>query len=910
MIPPHLIPRFDPSPNPQAVVRVPNMRITVLTTRVFRLEYSKTDQFTDQPSQVFWYRNHPTPPFDVEKIIDQSDDSSGEILKVETADLKLQYSVGEIPSSGSLSILVKSVNHSWRFGDINQSNLKGTYRTLDERAGKVDLENGLLARDGWTIIDDSNTLVFNDNGWLEPRKEGENNLDLYFFGYGLDYQSCISDFRLLTGRVPLIPRWVLGNWWSRYWAYDQNQILDLIQDFQDHEVPLSVFIIDMDWHITDTGNESSGWTGYTWNRVLFPDPVQLIEHIHRQGLKTALNLHPAEGVYPHEERYSDFAQAMGLDPATETPIPFDLGDPVFARAYFEILHHPLEGEGVDFWWIDWQQGYNLSIPGLDPLFWLNHLHFLDLNRCVDESAPSPSKRPFIFSRWGGLGNHRYPIGFSGDTIISWESLTYQPFFTATAANVCYGWWSHDIGGHMGGIEDPELYTRWVQFGLLSPIFRLHSTKNPFHERRPFAFDAEVSRIASHAMRLRHSFIPYLYTMAWLDHQEAIAPVRPLYHLEPKQEPAYYCPDTYTFGTELIAAPYTHPAGPETRLSRQKIWLPEGNWFNFFTGEPVPSGHHVIYGGLSQIPLYAKAGAIIPILPLPNWGGTDIPSHLRVNIFPGADNTFTLYEDDSNTNKYLENVYALTPFKLINNNKNNLQLQIGPVKGHFDQLPQYRTFELKFWGISEPDACSLEINRKSRSIYPEYNPNNHSLTVPLDFEIAPEDVLNFTLSGIHELVRSPDYFTYTLETCKRVLKDMPIETIAKSIILDLLPEILQNPELLTRSRPILTDNQLRVFLEIITRTGVHRITHTGEDAILLWNENPLQDSFPITYHLSVNQYSHGFYDHPYHYERGPVPNFKVLQPPVHFMKNPWELRVNYGNVLTILLSSTWDANKAL
>jgi alpha-glucosidase (family GH31 glycosyl hydrolase) len=208
---------------------------------------------------------------------------------------------------------------------------------------------------------------------------------------------------------------------------------------------LSVCIVDMDWHVTDTGNQSSGWTGYTWNRALFPDPPAFIAELHRRGLKTALNLHPAEGIHPHEAQYAALARALGLDPEAQEPIPFNIVDPDFTRHYFELLHHPQEADGVDFWWMDWQQGELTGLPGLDPLWWLNHLHFYDLGR-------DDRKRPFVFSRWGGLGNHRYPIGFSGDTVVSWDSLAFQPRFTATAANVNYGWWSHDIGGHMGGLR--------------------------------------------------------------------------------------------------------------------------------------------------------------------------------------------------------------------------------------------------------------------------------------------------------------------------------------------------------------------------------------------------------------------------------------------------------------------------
>lgn len=145
----------------------------------------------------------------------------------------------------------------------------------------------------------------------------------------------------------------------------------------------------MDWHITKTGNTSDGWTGYTWNTELFPDPSAFIKWLHEQGLRTDLNLHPARGIHPHELQYEEMAQWMGIDPASQKAIPFDITDPHFAEGYFDILHHPKEQAGVDFWWMDWQQGQKSRVPGLDPLWWINHLHYFDLGR-------DGRKRPFVF----------------------------------------------------------------------------------------------------------------------------------------------------------------------------------------------------------------------------------------------------------------------------------------------------------------------------------------------------------------------------------------------------------------------------------------------------------------------------------------------------------------------------------
>jgi alpha-glucosidase (family GH31 glycosyl hydrolase) len=450
--------RFTCTPEPEAaaVVQGPQVRFTVLTSRLIRMEYSPTEEFENRPSQAFWYRRQPVPDFQVRQ--------SGEQTEIETGHLLLCYhhnARGFTPCS--LSVHVKATGITWSFADHawKSGNLHGTARTLDVANGPVELEPGLMSRNGWAIVDDSRTLVFDDQSWLVPRTSAK-SLDFYFFGYGHDYVACLQDFQKIAGQTPLIPRWALGNWWSRYWPYTQEELQALMEDFEAHQVPLSVCIIDMDWHLTETGNQSVGWTGYTWNENLFPDRVGFIKWLHNKGLKTALNLHPADGVFPHESQYTDMAEALGIDSASQDPVPFDISDPTFAEAYFRLLHHPYEAEGIDFWWVDWQQGTQGKIKGLDPLWWLNHLHFYDIGR-------GGRKRPFIFSRWGGLGNHRYPIGFSGDSVVSWESLDFQPYFTATAANVGYGWWSHDIGGHMWGVEEGELYLRWLQFGVFSPI---------------------------------------------------------------------------------------------------------------------------------------------------------------------------------------------------------------------------------------------------------------------------------------------------------------------------------------------------------------------------------------------------------------------------------------------------------
>lgn len=720
-------PTFHPLANPDAIITVKNVRFTVLTDRLIRLEYSADNRFEDRPSQAFWYREQPVPKFK-KSVTDSS-------VEIETDYLHLKY---QITSKGftvkTLSITLKLTGVTWQYGAKQTDNLKGTARTLDMAGREVKLENGLLSKSGWAVVDDSDSLIFNKNGWLESRNPQRKKYparntqyDLYFFGYGTDYAACLRDFTAVAGKIPMIPRYILGNWWSRYWAYTQNELKALMEDFRAHEVPLSVCIIDMDWHITKTGNASSGWTGYTWNRELFPDPEGFIRWLHEQGLRTALNLHPAKGIYSHEQQYKQMAKWMGKDPEKKKPIPFDISDPHFMEGYFEILHHPYEealtpspspegrGEqlpsprggragdegGVDFWWMDWQQGTKSKIEGLDPLWFINHLHYYDLGR-------DGRKRPFVFSRWGGLGNHRYPIGFSGDTLVRWSALAFQPRFTATAANVAYGWWSHDIGGHMFKDKTPELYLRWVQFGVFSPIMRLHSTKLPTLERRPWEKPERIFHAARDAMQLRHALIPYIYSMAWRAHQTGISLVTPMYYAhsgDNSNASAYEAQDQYFFGSELIVAPITAPSDPKTGLASKRVWFPAGTWFNFFTGEQFAGRKwHEVKAALEDIPVFAKAGAIVPLAPKPAWGGLDNPTELDIYIFPGADNIFELYEDDGETIGYQNGKYATTRFELKGNT-----FTIHPTQGDLSVIPAQRMFRIHINRTSTLEPFTISPN---------------------------------------------------------------------------------------------------------------------------------------------------------------------------------------------------------
>ncbi|MBU2668214.1 hypothetical protein KOI35_32355 [Actinoplanes bogorensis] len=612
----------NPVADPAAIVQGDKYRITVLTDGLVRLEYADDGVFEDRASTFAVNRRLPVPGF-------QRHESDG-LLEVVTSRLRLTYDRGPFTTSG-LSLAVGggiSNYHSvWRYGQT-PDDLGGTARTLDNADGAIPLGPGVVSRTGYAVIDDSGSFLFTKDGWVSA--DNVNRVDLYVFAYGHDFREALDAFYAVSGPQPVVPRYALGNWWSRFHEYTADSYLDLLDRFRREGLPFSVGVLDMDWHVTDVDPRyGSGWTGYTWNRELFPDPPAFLDKVHGEGLRVTLNVHPADGVRAYEDAYGKMALALGKDPAAGEPIAFDVTDRAFLTAYFEVLHRGLEDGGVDFWWLDWQSGPHSRIAGIDPLWMLNHFHFRDHGSLT-------------FSRYAGPGSHRYPVGFSGDTVVSWASLAFQPYFTATAANIGYGWWSHDIGGHLFGVRDDELATRWVQFGCFSPVLRLHSTKNPFLHKEPWLHPGPARAVMTAFLRLRHRLVPYLHAMNHRRDPLAL----PMYYRAPAEDAAYEVPDQYQFGTELLVAAIVTPADRRTGLGRVKAWLPEGTWVDVLTDLVYDGGRTLLlHRDLTTIPVLATGGAIIPLDGQAVPGNDPvIPGHLELLVVAGADGDFELQED--------------------------------------------------------------------------------------------------------------------------------------------------------------------------------------------------------------------------------------------------------------------------
>jgi alpha-glucosidase len=689
------------------------------------MEWAADGKFEDHPSLVFLNRHLPVPKF----AHSEHKDGDAEVLDLKTDALALSYrQSGDgkfTPDNLHIDFTLNGNQVSWHPGMEDKGNLQGTTRTLDGALGgktREPIDPGLISRDGWVLVNDSTRPLFDSDDfrftqgeqspwpWVMERPEGDRQ-DWYFFGYGHNYKQALTDFTRVAGKIPLPPRFAFGTWWSRYWAYSDQEFQNLVRGFRENDVPLDVLVIDMDWHLTfhqnwfsqekDQSGHTLGWSGYTWNKLLFPDPDAFMKSIKNQGLKTTMNLHPASGVQPWEQAYPEMARRMGIDPATKKYVPFDITNKKFAQNYMDVLHHPLEKQGVDFWWLDWQQEKDTKTAGVNPTWWLNYVHFTDQER--------EGKRPLLFHRWGGLGNHRYQIGFSGDTISVWDSLAFQPWFTATAANVGYAYWSHDIGGHMPGAVDPELYTRWIQFGTFSPILRTHTTKNPESERRIWAYPEPYADIMRDEFHLRYALIPYIYTEARRTYDTGVAFLRPLYYEWPEAEQAYTAKNEYMFGDNMVVAPVVSPIDKGTGLASESVWLPKGEWIEWSTGKHFTGPLELTRKfSIRETPVYVRAGAIVPMAPKMEHTDEKPIDPLIVNVFPlttEEKSSYTLYEDSGKARDYQIGKDAWTDLHASATN-GTLTVTVSPVRGGYASMPTQRSYEIRLPGDWPPDSVTV------------------------------------------------------------------------------------------------------------------------------------------------------------------------------------------------------------
>ncbi len=662
-------------------VTLGNARFTVYSPGCVRMEYAKDGQFSNYPSLLVGSRTARSVKADVT--------GRGKNLRIKTDAFELRYvDNGENFSAENLQIVHR--NHTgqraiWTPAKKDQGNIGTVTRSLDfwKWCGGPERfpVEGILSTEGGHFLPDEPRVYWNTrHAWPEDLSSRV-WFDGYFFAYGNNYKSALQDFVKVFGRIPMVPRWTFGFWYSRWYAYTDKQFIELAKRYRREGVPIDVMIIDTDWR--------DGWGGYDWSRNYFPAPEKALKALKKLGLRTSLNDHPGYDRYdplPESDRHLPaLAQRLG-------PLPHqgqwacDWSNKNAVRAWKDVLLGPFFKQGMDFWWID---GWIKPPFGkLDSQLWANRQYY-------EVAEEQTGKRGLILSRWGGIGSHRYPVQFSGDTPSDWSVLRKQIEFTAASGTLGAIYWSHDIGGFFErGKVDEELFIRWFQFGAMSPVFRTHSDHGI---REPWKYGVRVRRLFRKQTRIRYALAPYLYTLSREAHDTGLPIVRPLYlEYNDNDGGALYRRQQYTIGRDLLVIPADHPADKRTGFCRKRVYFPNGTWYGLETNEVIfGMDDRFIDIPLERIPTYVRGGAILPCQAVGEALGTKPPAEMHFDYYPDplCASVHTLYEDDGESMEYQQGRCARTVIT-ASRSEEQLTWRIDAPKGSYTGMPKRRTYVLR------------------------------------------------------------------------------------------------------------------------------------------------------------------------------------------------------------------------
>lgn len=638
------------------IVQGEKYRFTVLSERLIRLEYSENGAFEDRPTELVWYRNMPKVEFNlVEK---------GSLIEITTNYFKLTYKKNTLfgtRKSNSNNLKVKLLNSDkiWYYNHPEVRNFGAPGFTLND-----DLKNqkGLYSVDGFASIDDSKSKVFNESGILEQGYE--NHADIYLFMYLKDFNLCLKDYYSITGYPSLIPRYALGNWWCKNAKYNDAELKDLIDSFINNEIPMSILLLDKSWHNPYTEKYVNS---FTWNNEYFKNPRSMITYIHTNKMRIGLNINPMNGMNTLDE--------------VNKEVPINVIDEKTLASYFNSFIHPLDNDGIDFYWLNEEKD-------IQNLFYLSHYHYFD-------EALNPNKRPLMLTRNTIKAPHRYSITYSGISDVSWDSLKKIPFYNSSATNIGFSFTSFDVGGYNEGIEDNELYVRYVQLGVFSPILKFGSDECKYYKREPWKWGIKTNKIASEYLKLRHRLIPYIYTEAYKHHKYGQPLIMPIYYFKPEFYDDDLYKNEYFFGSEMFVAPILSKKDYVMDRVIHKFYLPDGVWYDFITGKKfIGDKEYISFFKDEDYPVYVKEGAILPLGTNDELNDTTVPNNLSVQIFPGSSNSYTMYEDDGVTNKYKQNNYLLTKidyeYKL-----DDYTVFLRTIEGKTGVVPERRNYKIIF-----------------------------------------------------------------------------------------------------------------------------------------------------------------------------------------------------------------------
>ena len=573
--------------------------------------------------------------------------------------------------------------------------------------------DGLLDREGWRLLDDTQSAVWNAQGWVERRSPGGDAEDGYLFAYGQDYTGALRTLATLTGPSPLLPRGVFGVWYSDYTPYSAASLEDSVYPgFEHNAVPLDTLSLDTDW------KAPNNWDGWEWNTALFPHPAAFVSWARSHGVTVTLNIHSSIAL--------DDPQAATAERVAGSTLPesscmaglcwiWDWSSAAQAESNF-ALQQPLNRAGVGFYWLDWCCDDSVvTMPGLTPDAWIGHLYA--------QSMVNVGERGFVLARIGssnGTPQRDYPAGpwsdhtsavaFTGDAWGTWATLAQEVALTPDEATIGEPYVSDDIGSYLGPPpqttqDPPDLYARWVQFGTFQPILRLHSDDE---KRLPWQYPQPVAAITEDFLRLREALVPYTYTLAAQAHAEGTPMARPLYLQYPSLSAAYAHPEEYLFGSQVLVAPVTTPGA----VAQTSVWIPPGQWVDYFTGATFTGpGTVSLAVPLDRMPVFVRAGGIVPEAPAGARAAAGPGSHLVLDVFPGAPGAFSLYADSGSGLGYTRGQSTSTPISDTvtapeGDQAGTVSVTVGAARGHFRGAPAAVAYQVELNDTTAPATVTV------------------------------------------------------------------------------------------------------------------------------------------------------------------------------------------------------------
>lgn len=738
---------------PNCIFKGQKYRITILSDVLIRLEYSETGKFNDYPTIQVINRKFENEP----KFIVKQDEK---FLNIQNDYFILEYSkekpfeASKLVPDSNLRVSLINTDKVWYFNHPEVRNFKGAAYSFDMDKNGFKVEKGLYSTDGFATINDTGNPVFVNDGSV--KKNPSDGVDIYLFIYRKDFGKALRSYFELTGYPSLPPRYALGVWWNKNEEYDEKDVYEIMNNFKKSEIPLSSILLGKSWN-------KEGIKSYEFDKEKFPTIDDLVKEMHNRKVYLGVGINTENGF---TETDSFYKKAQEITASTGK-IPLNVYNTELLNEFYNMVIDPLLDLGVDYFWLNDNKKDKISA------FMLTHYTFLNYSR-------KETRRGLVMTRNSLIASHRYPVMYSGNTKVSWKTLRYLPFYNSMSANIGLSWWSHDIGGYEDGIEDKELYTRYVQLGVYSPVFRFASKAGHYYKREPWKWDNNTKTIVRDYTRMRHKLIPYIYTEAYKYSKLGSPLIQPIYYKNPEiyDEPLYK--NEYYFGTELLVAPITTPKDAVMNRVVHKIFLPEGIWYDIKTGKKFPGGRYVTFYRDEDYPVYARSGAILPIAVLDDENINDVhpPKKLEIQVFPGCSNSYNLYEDDGVSNLYKEGFYIITNID-YNYRRNNYTLIIRPIDGKSNIIPEKRDYRIKFRNTKYPEDVKVNIGKFEKD-YTAYTTDNDFIIEIKDVPTTQQLTINCGGKAIEI-----DAVRLINEDIDDIISDLQIETNLKERIANIL-----------------------------------------------------------------------------------------------------------------------------